>query len=109
MKRVALVLSGLWLGCSQPPPPGALMARVDFAGDTTAVCIEVVVRTPTGTEVRSRPVVTRRTQPVKVGIAKGSLPDGVVLYAVGYSDAACMTPTALAAVWRRPFSKPAIW
>ncbi|MBS1149983.1 MAG: putative lipoprotein [Myxococcaceae bacterium] len=81
----------LGLSCSTATVDGALLALVDFGAGTTAKCVQVVVRTAEGTEVRSGPVVTDRTRPLKVGIARAGLPDQVIVYAVGYSDARCLT------------------
>lgn len=86
-------LLSLSLSCSTASVDGALLALVDFGADTTSKCVQVVVRTREGTEVRSGPVVTDRKRPIKVGIAKAGLPDEVLVYAVGYSDSRCMTPT----------------
>lgn len=86
---LGMVLLG---GCASPPVEGALLALVDFGADTTCQCVQVVVRTPDGTEVRSGPVATDRKRPVKVGIAKAGLPTEVTVYAVGFADKKCLTP-----------------
>jgi hypothetical protein len=93
MRRLGPALLGVLWACSSPPTAGAILAKVDFTADATAVCVEVVVRTPSGTEARSKPVKTDRKQPLKVAVAKTGLPDTVTIYAVGYSDADCMTPS----------------
>lgn len=91
MKRLLPI--ALLASCSTATVDGALFVVVDYGADATARCIQVVVRTTEGTEVRSNPIVTNRTRPARVGIAKTGLPDEVPVYAVGFSDTACMTPT----------------
>lgn len=92
MSRFAILLLAA-ASCSAPPADGALLALVEFGAGSTSRCVQVVVRTPDGAETRSKPVVTDRSRAVKVGIARAGLPVEVVIYAVGYADEACKTPT----------------
>lgn len=91
-RRLWWLLPALGLSCSPPSTDAGLLAVLDFAPDTTAKCVQLVVRTAEGKEVRSKPVITDRARAVRVGISRGALPADVGVYAIGYSDA-CMTPT----------------
>lgn len=92
MKRLSLIAL-FALSCATKAPDGALLARVDFAANTKSTCIQVVVRSQAGTEVRSGAIATTRTRPLKVGIARAGLPNTVTVFAVGFSDKACTVAT----------------
>jgi len=94
MRHLGLLsAAALALSCTSQAPDGALLARVDFATGTTSTCVQVVVRSAAGTEVRSGAIATTRTRQLKVGIAKAGLPDSVTVFAVGFSDKACTVAT----------------
>ena len=93
MKRTLwIMLAVLWASCSTRVD-GALVATVDFEAGTQSTCVQLLVRTNDGTEVRSDPMPTDRSRPLKIGIAKAGLPNELRVFAIGYSDSNCMTPT----------------
>jgi hypothetical protein len=85
-------LAVLALGCSSPSVE-ALLVLVDFAPQTSASCVEVVVRSTGSAELSSGPMKTQRLQPLRVGVKRNELASKITVFAVGFSDADCKVPT----------------
>src|SRR5258708_2500025 len=93
-KYVLLLLALTLLGCGSSVKEAALKVTVTRGTGAMSKCIQVVVRTPSGAETRSTPVDFAGKDSAVVGVAQGAFPSPVTLYAVGYSDSACMTIAA---------------
>ena len=92
--RRYLFLALTLLGCGSSIKEAALKVTVTRGPDATSKCIQVVVRTPAGAETRSTPIDFDGKQSAVIGVVQGAFPSTVTLYAVGYSDTACMTVAA---------------
>ncbi|MFT3842660.1 MAG: putative metal-binding motif-containing protein [Myxococcaceae bacterium] len=80
-------------GCGGSSKQAALKVELTLGDGAVSKCVQLVIRTDAGSETRSTPVDFNGRKSVTVGVLQGALPGNVTLYAIGYSDLTCMTPT----------------
>ncbi len=83
---------GLFAACSKPRE-GGLRVTVELMPGVTSRCLQVAAKTGGADELRSTPVALAGKTSVTIGVAQGKLPENVIVYAEGFSDPGCSTPS----------------
>lgn len=91
VRLLALLL--LVLAACSRPREGGLNVTVEIGSGATSRCLQVAAKHGGAFELRSNPVAIAGKTQVAIGVAQGKLPDNIVLYAEGFSDPGCSTPS----------------
>ncbi|MBK7860303.1 MAG: hypothetical protein IPJ65_17170 [Archangiaceae bacterium] len=93
MKRALVVAALAAVSCSRSREAG-LEVTVQLEAGVRSRCVQVVVKLGGGAENRSTPVETAGKSALRFGVAQGTLPDDVTLFAQGFSDTHCTVPSS---------------
>src|SRR5262245_32597388 len=70
------------------------MVTITLSSGLRSQCVLLMVKPPDADAVASTPIAVTPGKPQAfVGVAQGSLPSEVMIYAEGFSDGACQTPS----------------